>query len=295
MRFACLGYVDEQKWNAMTESEREAIVRECFAYDAELLKKGHWLHSGQALQSAGTAKTLRWKRGKVLVTDGPFAETKEQLGGIGLLEARDMKHVVELMSKHPGARLGLGPFEIRPIDEALTERCGVVPAVPNAAEKGATVVCLAYESTLSKDELDALIQECKAYDEVLRKHGRWVDGAALQSASTAKTVRSGRGKVLITDGPYAETKEQVGGFATFVFQDIDRAIEAWKQHPCLRIGDTLELRVAVRVKLSRRSTSHQREVARARYGGISATIRTRSGRFQSMQPKRRDTEVRRRP
>jgi hypothetical protein len=62
------------------------------------------------------AKTLRWKGGKVVVTDGPFAETKEQLGGLLVLAADDMDHAVELMSKHPGVRLG-GPFEIRPIEE----------------------------------------------------------------------------------------------------------------------------------------------------------------------------------
>jgi hypothetical protein len=245
MKFACLGFIDEEKWNALAESEREAIVRQCFAYDEELLKNGHWVDGGQALQSAGAAKTLRRKRGKVLVTDGPFAETKEQLGGIGILEARDMEHAVALMSKHPGARLG-GPFEIRPVDEVLTERC-IPTEVAGASEKGTKVVCLAYGSesnwnALSKDEQDALVEECMAYDDVLRKYGQFVDGVALQSARTAKTLRSRGGKVLVTDGPYAETKEQVGGFAIREFRDMDHAIEAWSKHPCLRMGDALELR-----------------------------------------------------
>jgi hypothetical protein len=76
---------------------------------------------GEALQSHRSARTLRWQEGKLLVTDGPYAETKEQIGGILLLEARDMNHAVELMSKHPGVRLG-GPFEIRPSDEEVTAR-----------------------------------------------------------------------------------------------------------------------------------------------------------------------------
>jgi hypothetical protein len=66
------------------------------------------------------AKTLRWDGKKVVATDGPYAETKEQLGGILILEARDMQHAVELMSKHPGVRLG-GPFEIRPANDAINE------------------------------------------------------------------------------------------------------------------------------------------------------------------------------
>ena len=66
------------------------------------------------------AVTLRWQNGKVAVTDGPYAETKEQLGGILILEAADMQQAIELMSKHPGVRLG-GPFEIRPADESINE------------------------------------------------------------------------------------------------------------------------------------------------------------------------------
>ncbi len=115
MKFLCLGYMDEKKWNAMSKSEQDAMMQECFAYDDILRKNGHFV-GGEALQSVRAAKTLRWKGGKVLVTDGPFAETKEQLGGLLVLEAKDMNHAIELMSKHPGVRLG-GPFEIRPVEE----------------------------------------------------------------------------------------------------------------------------------------------------------------------------------
>src|SRR5262245_42609841 len=121
MKFICLGYGEEKSWNAMSAREREAVIEECFRYDDELLKNGHWLDGGQSLQGSLTAKTLRWESGQVVVTDGPFAETKEQLGGIGVLEARDMDQAVELVSKHPGLRLG-GPFEIRPVDEEMLER-----------------------------------------------------------------------------------------------------------------------------------------------------------------------------
>jgi hypothetical protein len=121
MKFICLGYGEEKNWDAMSARERDAAIEECFGYDDELLKNGHWLDGGQALQGSRTAKTLRWESGKVVVTDGPFAETKEQLGGFGVLEARDMGHAVELVSKHPGLRLG-GPFEIRPVDEEMLQR-----------------------------------------------------------------------------------------------------------------------------------------------------------------------------
>ena len=114
MKFICLGYADEKTWEAMSESQRNALVDECLAYDDVLRKNGHFA-GGDALQSARNARTLRWQKGQVLVTDGPYAETKEELGGILVLEARDLKHAVELMSKHPGVKAG--PFEIRPTED----------------------------------------------------------------------------------------------------------------------------------------------------------------------------------
>jgi hypothetical protein len=104
--------IEEKKWETMSESGRNAIMDECFAYDDVLRKNGHFA-GGQALQSPRNATTLRWQSGKVSVTDGPYAETKEQLGGILVLEATDLNHAIQLMSKHPGVKAG--PFEIRPV------------------------------------------------------------------------------------------------------------------------------------------------------------------------------------
>jgi hypothetical protein len=111
MKFICFGYIEQNKFETMTENERNTMLDECFSYDDLLRKNGHFA-AGEALQSADTARTLRWKNGKVVVTDGPYAETREQVGGILVLEARDLKHAIELMSKHPGVKAG--PFEIRP-------------------------------------------------------------------------------------------------------------------------------------------------------------------------------------
>jgi hypothetical protein len=111
MKYICLGYIEPNKFETMSESERNAMLDECFSYDDLLRKNGHFA-GGEALQGANTATTLRWTNGKVTVTDGPYAETKEQLGGILVLEARDLNHAIQLMSKHPGVKAG--PFEIRP-------------------------------------------------------------------------------------------------------------------------------------------------------------------------------------
>jgi hypothetical protein len=116
MKFICLGYMEESKWDEMPERDRTALMDECFAYDDDLRRGGHFL-GGEALQSVRNAATLRYRHGKVAVTDGPYAETKEQLGGFLVLEARDLNHAIQLMSKHPGVRFG--PFEIRPVDEEI--------------------------------------------------------------------------------------------------------------------------------------------------------------------------------
>jgi len=111
MKYVCLGYIEAGKFENMTESGRNAMVDGCFAYDDVLRKNGHFA-GGEALQPASSAVTLRFRGGKVTVTDGPYAETKEQIGGILILEANDLNHAIQLMSKHPGVRAG--PFEIRP-------------------------------------------------------------------------------------------------------------------------------------------------------------------------------------
>ncbi len=117
MKYICLGYIEEKMWDSWTGPEQKNFVTECLAYDDDLRKNGHFV-DGEALQSVRTATTLRSKNGKVVVTDGPFAETKEQLGGIMILEARDLNHAIQLMSRHPSVRMG-GTWEIRPSDEQI--------------------------------------------------------------------------------------------------------------------------------------------------------------------------------
>jgi hypothetical protein len=116
MKFICLGFIDEAKGAEVLQEDGHKMMEECFAYDDELRRGGHIL-GGEALDSVRKAVTLRMQGGKVQVTDGPYAESKEMLGGILLLEARDMNHAIALMSKHPGVKMG--PFEIRPANEEV--------------------------------------------------------------------------------------------------------------------------------------------------------------------------------
>ena len=112
MRYICLGYMQESRFESWSEDQRNAFIDECFTYDNQLLKNGNNV-GGEALQPTRSATTLRMGSGAVVISDGPYAETKEQLGGIMMLEARDLNHAIQLMSKHPSVRMGT-TWEIRP-------------------------------------------------------------------------------------------------------------------------------------------------------------------------------------
>jgi hypothetical protein len=113
MKYICLGYSDENHWETMSESERNAIMDECLTYDDVLRKNGQWA-GGEALESPREATTIRLQNGQVSITDGPYTETKEQLGGILILEATDLNHAIQLMSKHPAVKYG-SVFDIRAV------------------------------------------------------------------------------------------------------------------------------------------------------------------------------------
>jgi hypothetical protein len=112
MKYLCMVFLEEKKLNALSESESQALDDESLAYDDTLRKGGH-LFAAQALQSVHAARTVRLRRGKMSVTDGPFAETKEQIGGFILIEAQDLNEAILLASKIPSVRLG--GVEVRPI------------------------------------------------------------------------------------------------------------------------------------------------------------------------------------
>jgi len=114
MKYLCLVYDDEKNLDAMSESEFDGLVGECLAVDEELRKSGH-VTASEALQPVHTATTVRVRNSKVSVTDGPFAETKEQLGGFFLIDARDLNEAIQVASRIPSARLG--SVEVRPVWE----------------------------------------------------------------------------------------------------------------------------------------------------------------------------------
>ncbi len=117
MKYLCLGYHCEQSWSELSADERQALIDASLAYEGTLRKSGHVIDA-RALQGSQSATTLRFDSGRLSVTDGPFAETKEQIGGVMILEANDLNHAIHLMSQIPCMRVG-GSLEIRPLNEEL--------------------------------------------------------------------------------------------------------------------------------------------------------------------------------
>jgi hypothetical protein len=116
MKYLCMVIVDEKKLKGLSKSDSRALDDESLAYDDTLRKSGHYL-AAQALESVKEAKTVRLQKGKVFVTDGPFAETKEQVGGFILIEAKNLNEAIQLASKIPAIRLGA--VEVRPVKELV--------------------------------------------------------------------------------------------------------------------------------------------------------------------------------
>jgi hypothetical protein len=116
MKYLCLVYFEPKIWDTITKSQAEQIDRESTDYNDELQRRGNHI-AAQALQSVDTATTVRIRNGKVSITDGPFAETNEVLGGFVLIHARDLNEALQIATEIPLARMGLASIEVRPVLE----------------------------------------------------------------------------------------------------------------------------------------------------------------------------------
>jgi hypothetical protein len=114
MKYLCLIYDEESRAATMSKSEGDALMGEYFAFTEAIRKSGHYV-SGEALQPVRTATTVRVRNGRLSAVDGPFAETKEQLGGFYLIEAVDLNDAIQVAGRIPSARRG--SVEVRPIED----------------------------------------------------------------------------------------------------------------------------------------------------------------------------------
>jgi hypothetical protein len=114
MRYLCLIYSDESRWPKLPKAETDGMLADYMAFGESIQKSGHYIR-GERLRPTSSATTVRIRDGKLSTTDGPFAETKEQLGGFYLIEAKDLDDALQVASRIPGARVG--SIEVRPIWE----------------------------------------------------------------------------------------------------------------------------------------------------------------------------------
>jgi hypothetical protein len=112
VKYLCLIYDEEKKMNSLSKAEADKLMQDYFAFTEDVRKKGHYV-AGEALQPVSTATTVRIRNGSVVTTDGPFAETTEQLGGFYLIDARDLNEAIQVASRIPSAKFG--SIEVRPI------------------------------------------------------------------------------------------------------------------------------------------------------------------------------------
>jgi hypothetical protein len=233
MKYMFLIYGAEEAW---TEETRRACMVESLGICDALAAQGKFIDASP-LQSVKTAASVRVRDGRTLVTDGPFAETTEQLGGYYLVDLTDLDEAITVAARLPPATKGT--VEIRP----LAELEGLPPQRPLPAGAGSRTPFLllcyddegAWEAAGPK-ALAGARAEAVALGRRLADEGRYVRASPLHRSATATCVRVRDGRRVVTDGPFAETHEILGGFYVVLAEDRDQALRIAAQHPGVRLG-----------------------------------------------------------
>jgi hypothetical protein len=226
----------------LTPEESAAIGPATDSWVAEMDGRGV-RREGQPLRPVREAAVVRVRDNQVLISDGPFAETKEQIAGYDVIECSSLAEAIEVAAKHPVARFGA--IEVRPFNPGGWWRSAVRRG-PGDGPEYLMVHHVDESATLDPaDDCDvpgsAAARAQQAWDDETYARGVKLAGGRLQSASTARTVRVRDGEMLVTDGPFAETKEQVAGLNILTCPSLAEAVKIASQHPTAWFG-TLELR-----------------------------------------------------
>jgi hypothetical protein len=189
---------------------------------------------GARLRPVPDATTVKIRKGELVITDGPYAETKEQVAGYDLLECGSEDEAVRLASRHPSSLTGA--IEVR----ALPDRAPAVPLPAPGEGKIRYVMLVCTDPAVDPREFDR-VEPVDPWVEETDGRGVRLYGSELEPPDTARTVRVRDARVIVTDGPFAETKEQIAGFDVLECADLDEAIEIARRHPMARLG-LLEVR-----------------------------------------------------
>jgi hypothetical protein len=194
---------------------------------------GAGLH-GSRLRPPEDATTIKIRDGELIITDGPYAETKEQIGGYDVLECASLDEAVRLAAGHPHALIG--SVEVR----ALPDSAPAVPLPEPGEGKIRYMMLVCTDPAVDSREL-AGVEPVGPWVAEMDGRGARLYGSELDLPASARTVRVRQEGAIVTDGPFAETKEQIAGFDVLECADLDEAIEVASRHPMARLG-VLEVR-----------------------------------------------------
>jgi hypothetical protein len=235
MRYAVLLYDDEQKMEALSPEESEALMAQHGQYGERVAELGGTVLGGEALQSTAKATSVRWNADEVTVSEGPYAETAEQFGGFYTVELPDLDAAIEAVKVLPHHA------ELRPV-VVHDMPAGEVPAVD-----GELHVVLLYGDEepwlrATPDEREAMYAQHGRFSAAVVERGAAVAGGEeLAHSSTATTVRRTPDGIVISDGPFAETTEQLTGFYLIRAKGVDVVVDLLNELP----GEVTEIRPVV--------------------------------------------------
>jgi hypothetical protein len=182
---------------------------------------------GNGLEGRETARTVRVREGQTLISDGPFADTKEFIGGLDILECENLDEAIDVAAKHPVS--WYFTIEVRPFKSALE--------VPEnwSYEQLRYLLMPCHDGMPEADDVEEQLRsDVEAWAEMVDARGVRVLGAPLAPASAATTVRVRDGETLLTDGPFVETKEYLAGIDIFNCATLEEAVELAQSHPLAR-------------------------------------------------------------
>jgi hypothetical protein len=189
---------------------------------------------GSRLRPTADATTIKIRNGELIITDGPYAETKEQVAGYDVFECASLEEAVRWAGRHPSS--WVGAVEVR----ALPDSAQAVP-LPEPGEGKIRYVMLVCTDPAVDPREFARIEPVDPWVAEMNGRGVRLYGSELEPPGSARTVRVRESRAIVTDGPFAETKEQIAGFDVLECADLDEAIEVAGRHPMARLG-ILEVR-----------------------------------------------------
>jgi hypothetical protein len=189
---------------------------------------------GSRLRPTADATTIKIRDGELIITDGPYAETKEQVAGYDVLECASLDEAVRWAGRHPSS--WVGAIEVR----ALPDHAPAMPLPEPAGGKIRYMMLVCTDPAVDPKEFDH-IEPVDPWVADTDGRGIRLYGSELEPPDSARTVRVRKSRAMVTDGPFAETKEQIAGFDVLECADLDEAIEIAGRHPMARLG-VLEVR-----------------------------------------------------